>query len=68
MNVRRGDLAHIVKNLPALNDPTVANLLDKNWVAIEVIVDERVVRDIIPKLKKLGAEGIIEYPLNKVIY
>ena len=68
MNVRRGDLAHIVKNLPALNDPTVANLLDKNWVAIEVIVDERVVRDIIPELKKLGAEGIIEYPLNKVIY
>ena len=68
MNVRRGNLAHIVKNLPALNDPTVANLLDKNWVAIEVIVDERVVRDIIPELKKLGAEGIIEYPLNKVIY
>ena len=68
MNVRRADLARIVKNLPALNNPTVANLLDKNWVAIEVIVDERVVRDIIPKLKKLGAEGIIEYPLNKVIY
>ena len=68
MNVRRADLARIVKNLPALNNTTVANLLDKNWVAIEVIVDERVVRDIIPKLKKLGAEGIIEYPLNKVIY
>ena len=68
MNVRRTDLARIVENLPALNNPTVANLLDKNWVAIEVIVDERVVRDIIPKLKKLGAEGIIEYPLNKVIY
>lgn len=68
MNVRRADLARIVKNLPALNNPTVANLLDENWVAIEVIVDERVVRDIIPKLKKLGAEGIIEYPLNKVIY
>lgn len=68
MNVRRADLGRIVKNLPALNNPTVANLLDENWVAIEVIVDERVVRDIIPKLKKLGAEGIIEYPLNKVIY
>ena len=68
MNVRRADLARIVKNLPALNNPTVANLLDKNWVAIEVIVDERVVCAIIPKLKKLGAEGIIEYPLNKVIY
>ncbi len=68
MNVRRADLARIVENLPALNNPTVANLLDENWVAIEVIVDERVVRHIIPKLKKLGAEGIIEYPLNKVIY
>jgi len=68
MNVRRADLAQIVKNLPALNNPTIANLLDENWVAIEVIVDERVVRDLIPKLKKAGAEGIIEYPLNKVIY
>ncbi len=59
---------HIVQNLPALNNPTIANLLDEDWVAIEVIVDERIVRDIIPQLKKLGAEGIIEYPLNKVIY
>lgn len=56
----------LVKNLPALNNPTVANLLDKNWVAIAIIVDERAVRDIIPKFKKLG--GIIEYPRNKVIY
>ena len=68
MNVRRDGLAQIVKNLPALNNPTIANLLDENWVAIEVVVDERVVRDLIPKLKKSGAEGIIEYPLNKVIY
>lgn len=68
MNVRREDLNAIVKNLPALNNPTIANLFDENWVAIEVIVGERVVRDIIPQLKKLGAEGIIEYPLNKVIY
>lgn len=68
MNVRRDNLSAIVENLPALNNPTIANLLDEAWVAIEVIVDERVVRDIIPQLKKLGAEGIIEYPLNKVIY
>lgn len=68
MNVRRSDLASIVENLPALNNPTIANLMDENWVAIEVVVDDRVVRDIIPQLKKLGAEGIIEYPLNKVIY
>ncbi|MDA0712188.1 MAG: ATP phosphoribosyltransferase [bacterium] len=68
MNVRKSDLSVIVGKLPALNNPTIANLLDENWVAIEVIVDERIVRDIIPQLKKLGAEGIIEYPLNKVIY
>ena len=54
--------------LPALNNPTISNLLDESWVAIEVIVDESMVRDIIPILTKAGAEGIIEYPLNKVIY
>ncbi len=68
MNVRRQDLLTVVKHLPALNNPTISNLLDDNWVAIEVIVDERYVRDVVPQLKKLGAEGIIEYPLNKVIY
>lgn len=68
MNVRRKDLSEVVKHLPALNNPTISNLLDDTWVAIEVIVDERYVRDVVPQLKKLGAEGIIEYPLNKVIY
>ena len=68
MNVRRTDLNAVVEHLPALNNPTISNLLDEAWVAIEVIVDESTVRDIIPQLKKLGAEGIIEYPLNKVIY
>jgi len=68
MNVRRADLDAVVKQLPALNNPTISNLLDDAWVAIEVIVDERTVRDIIPCLRKVGAEGIIEYPLNKVIY
>ena len=68
MNLRRADLDAVVKQLPALNNPTVSNLLDDAWVAIEVIVDERTVRDIIPGLRKAGAEGIIEYPLNKVIY
>ena len=68
MNVRRGDLGRIVTHLPALNNPTISNLLDETWVALEIIVDDRVVRDLIPQLKKLGAEGIIEYPLNKVIY
>lgn len=68
MNVRKGDLDSVVELLPALNNPTLSNLLDGDWVAIEVIVDESVVREIIPRLKKAGAEGIIEYPLNKVIY
>ena len=68
MNVRRDDLDKIVGQLPALNNPTISNLLDDAWVAIEVIVDESTVRDIIPALMDAGAEGIIEYPLNKVIY
>jgi len=68
MNVRRDQLDTIVSHLPSLHTPTISNQIDPDWVAIEVIIDEKVVRDIIPKLKKAGAEGIIEYPLNKVIY
>ena len=68
MNVRRSDLEAVVGLLPALNNPTISNLLDGDWVAVEVVVDERVVRDTVPLLKSKGAEGIIEYPLNKVIY
>ncbi len=68
MNLKRENLDRVVGQLPALNNPTVSNLLDDAWVAIEVIVDESTVRDIIPTLMDAGAEGIIEYPLNKVIY
>jgi len=68
MNVRKGDLIKIIEKLPALKKPTVSCLSEENWYAIETVIDESVVRHIIPKLKKLGAEGIIEYPLNKVIY
>ena len=68
MNLRRTNLDSVVSQLPALNNPTISNLLDDEWVAIEVIVDESTVRDIIPNLMDAGAEGIIEYPLNKVIY
>ena len=68
MNLRRDNLGKVVNQLPALNNPTISNLLDDEWVAIEVIVDESTVRDIIPNLMDAGAEGIIEYPLNKVIY
>ena len=68
MNVKKRDLDRIIKRLPALRRPTVSMLSDGGWFAIETIIDEAKVRLLIPELKKLGAEGIIEYPLNKVIY
>jgi ATP phosphoribosyltransferase len=67
MNVPRAKLGKIFKILPSLHTPTISNLSDENWVAIEVIIDEKTVRDIIPNLKRAGAQGIVEYPLNKVI-
>lgn len=67
MNVPKNKLDRVTKILPSLHTPTVSNLSDSGWVAIEVIIDEKVVRDIIPNLKRAGAEGIVEYPLNKVI-
>jgi len=57
-----------LRTLPALRNPTVANLSLPGWVAVETIIDEKVVRELIPQLKAAGAEGIIEYPLNKVVY
>ena len=67
MNVSRRRLKRVIGVLPSLHTPTISNLADEGWVAVEVIVDETVVRDIIPALKRAGAEGIVEYPLNKVI-
>jgi len=67
MNVSRENLAMVLKILPAMKNPTVSSLTKGDWVALEVIVDEKQVREIIPALKRAGAEGIIEYPLNKVI-
>ncbi len=67
LNTKTENLESVVKILPSLNNPTVSSLVDSNWKAMEVIVKESVVREIIPKLKKAGAEGIVEYPLNKVI-
>ncbi len=67
MNVPKAKLAKVVATLPSLNTPTISSLSDGAWVAIEVIIDEKVVRDIIPSLRRAGAEGIVEYPLNKVI-
>lgn len=68
MNVPRAALDQVIAKLPALHTPTVSNQLDDDWVALEIIADERIVRDLIPQLKRVGAEGIIEYPLNKVVY
>lgn len=67
MNVSKKDLDAVVDLLPALKKPTVSNLYNEESVAVETILDEKIVRDIIPKLKKAGAEGIVEYPLNKIV-
>lgn len=68
MNIKKVCLDDISAILPALRKPTLSPLSDENWVAVEIIVEEKVARDIIPKMKRAGAEGIVEYPLNKVIY
>ncbi|NQT41201.1 MAG: ATP phosphoribosyltransferase, partial [Planctomycetes bacterium] len=67
MNVSREGLPKILSLLPALQNPTVSDLADGNWVAVNTILDESVVRRIIPRLKSAGARGIVEYPLNKLI-
>jgi ATP phosphoribosyltransferase len=67
MNVPENSLKRVMSLLSSLHSPTISELSDKGWLALEVVIDERTVRDIIPKLKSVGAEGIIEYPLNKVI-
>jgi len=68
MNVARKDVDAVTALLPALKRPTVSPLSDTSWVALEIIVEEHIVRDLLPKLKRAGAEGLVEYPLNKVIY
>lgn len=68
MNVREKDLKRLLKLIPSLQNPTISALAQEGWHAIEIIVDEHVIRDLIPRLKAAGAEGIIEYPLNKLIY
>ncbi|TCL70727.1 ATP phosphoribosyltransferase (homohexameric) [Hydrogenispora ethanolica] len=68
MNVEQKNVPLVMEILDSLKNPTVSQLSDPDWVALEVITDERVVRDLIPRLKRAGAQGIVEYPLNKVIY
>ena len=67
MNAPKDGLDAIVAELPALNSPTISHLSDPAWVALNTILDEAVVRDVIPKLKAAGATGIVEYPLSKVV-
>ena len=68
MNLEEKNLDQLLRDLPALRNPTIAHLSQPGWVAVETIIDEKIVRELIPKLKAAGAEGIIEYPLNKVVY
>ena len=68
MNVARADLDSVISILPALKNPTLSPLSDEGWVAVEIIIEEKAARDLIPKLRRAGATGIVEYPLNKVIY
>ena len=67
LNVRRTDLASVLALLPALQRPTISPLSDEEWVAVNTIIEERTVRDLIPRLKSARAEGIVEYPLNKIV-
>jgi len=68
LNVKREDLATVLSVLPALKNPTISGLSDSNWVAVNTIIEEAVVRQILPKLKAANAEGIVEYPLNKIVF
>ena len=68
MNVPGRALESVLKAIPALRNPTISPLSNPAWIALETIIDESVAREIIPQLKELGAEVIVEYPLNKVVY
>jgi ATP phosphoribosyltransferase len=67
LNVRREDLANVLSVLPALKNPTISALSDSDWVAVNTVIEEAVVRQILPKLKAVKAQGIVEYPLNKIV-
>lgn len=68
MNVPCDKLADVTSILPALKTPTLSPLSDEGWTAVEIVIEEKVSRDLIPKLKRAGAQGLVEYPLNKVVY
>ena len=68
MNVPKTKLDDLMKQMPALKKPTISHLYGEEWVAVEIVVEETTVRHLIPSLKRAGAQDIIEYPLNKLIY
>ena len=68
LNIKQANLDKLLKNLPSLRNPTINQLAQDGWIAVDTVIDEHVVREIIPELKAAGAEGIVEYPLNKVVY
>lgn len=68
LNIEKSKLSAVLEDLASLRNPTINQLADENWVALDTIIDEKVVREIIPELKLRGAEGIVEYPLNKVVF
>jgi ATP phosphoribosyltransferase len=67
LNVAKTNLEQVLAVLPALNSPTISTLSDTGWVAVNTILEEKVLRDVIPKLKSAGGTGIVEYPLNKIV-
>ena len=67
LNVQQTNLLSVLALLPALQRPTISSLSDPDWVAVNTIIEERTVRDLIPKLKAAGGQGIVEYPLNKIV-
>ncbi len=67
LNVRRENLEAVLAALPALKNPTISSLSDADWVAVNTIIEESVVRQILPRLKAAMAQGIVEYPLNKIV-
>ena len=67
LNVHKDNLPGVLAVLPALKRPTISHLSDEEWLAVNTILDETTVRDIIPRLKQAGGEGIVEYPLNKIV-
>jgi ATP phosphoribosyltransferase len=67
LNVHKDCLTRVLSVLPALKQPTISHLSDEDWLAVNTILDESTVRDIIPRLKQAGGQGIVEYPLNKIV-